>query len=50
MEPDGDQPVAVALRDAFEEAFFKYQVCAFNPAQQPDTEMCVSSGTVLVML
>lgn len=27
MEPDGDQPVARALREAFEEAFFKYQVC-----------------------
>lgn len=37
MEPDGDQPVAAALREAFEEAFFKYQVCAFHPAQQLDT-------------
>ena len=26
MEPDGDQPVAAALREAFEEAFFDYQV------------------------
>ena len=26
MEPDGDQPVARALREAFEEAFLKYQV------------------------
>lgn len=31
MEPDGDQPVAIALREAFEEAFFKYQVPALPP-------------------
>ena len=27
FEPDGDQPVARALQEAFEEAFYKYQVC-----------------------
>ena len=26
LEPDGDQPVARALRDALEDAFFEYQV------------------------
>lgn len=26
MEPDGDQPVATALREAFEETFYNYQV------------------------
>ena len=26
MEPDGDQPVATALREAFEDAFYDYQV------------------------
>ena len=26
MEPDGDQPVASALRRAFEDVFFDYQV------------------------
>ncbi len=28
LEPDGDQPVARALRDALEDAFYKYQVFA----------------------
>ena len=28
MEPDGDQPVARALQDALEDAFYEYQVCA----------------------
>lgn len=26
MEPDGDQPVATALREALEDTFFEYQV------------------------
>lgn len=31
MEPDGDQPVASALREALEDAFFEYQVsCTFT--------------------
>lgn len=28
LEPDGDQPVARALRDALEDAFYEYQVLA----------------------
>ena len=30
MEPDGDQPVATALREAFEDAFYDYQVSALT--------------------
>ena len=45
MEPDGDQPVATALREAFEEAFFKYQVPAL-PAQRTDRMRLALLGAV----
>lgn len=40
MEPDGDQPVATALREAFEDAFFDYQV-------SHQRVMCIPSTWIL---
>ena len=46
MEPDGDQPVATALREAFEEAFFKYQV-PVSPTFRTDKMQFACSGAVM---
>lgn len=46
MEPDGDQPVATALREAFEEAFYKYQV-PVSPTLMTDKMQFACSGAVM---